>query len=276
MKRIVLVSLLAALSLAAVSCGPSAYTMRMDTRYPSASGFDFSGKQIAVVFLDNGKDSLFNCTVADHLAADLEDDYFKGEQKIGIYRLPEVSGSRYSSRDTLASLIMELDTDVVILLDSPICLQSDSDGKTLVIAKAYSYDALGADSVKVVQAHLPSSKADVAGAGSVADALGEYFSSTWQTESYTLLYYEWGDKWTEALLNAEDMEWDKAIEKWMELTDTNDNVKRSCAEYNIALGCLITGEPALASEWLDRSDADCPVSLSKGLRKRINAKLGSN
>ena len=246
--------------------------MRMDTRYPSASGFDFTGKNVAVVFVDNGKDSLFNCTVADRLAAELEDDYFSGEQKIGIYRLPEVNGSRYFSRDTLTSLIMELDTDAVILLDSPQCLESDNDGKTLVIAKAYGYDALGTDSVRVVQAHLPSSSADIAGA--VADALGEYFSSTWQTESYTLLYYEWGDKWTDALLYAEDMQWDKALEKWLELTDTNDNVKRSCAEYNIALGCLITGEPALASEWLDRSDADCPVSLSKGLRKRINAKLG--
>jgi hypothetical protein len=274
MKRIALVSLLAALSLAAVSCGPSAYTMRMDTRYPSASGIDFTGKNISVVFLDNGKDSLFNCTVADRLASDLESDYFKGEQKIGIYRLPEVSGSRYSSRDTLASLIMELDSDVVILLDSPLCLESENDGKTMVIAKAYSYDSLGADTVKVVQAQLPSSGADTAGAQSVAVALGQYYSGTWQTESYTLLYYDWGDRWTEALEYAEDMEWDKAIELWMELCDTNDNVKRSCAEYDIALGCLIMGQPDLASEWLDRSDADCPVSLSKGLRKRINYRLG--
>ena len=273
MKRIALVSLLAALSLAAVSCGPSAYTMRMDTRYPSASGIDFSGKTISVVFLDNGRDSLFNCTVADRLAGDLEEDYFKGERKIGIYRLPEVSGSRYSSRDTLTSLIMELDTDVVILLDSPQCLESGNDGKTMVIAKAYCYDALGTDTVKVVQALLPSSKADIAGAGSVAGALGEYYAATWQTESFTLLYFDWTDKWTDALIYAEDMEWAKAIETWMELAATNDNVKRSCAEYNIALGCLVMGDPALASEWLDRSDADYPVSLSKGLRKRINNRL---
>ena len=274
MKRIVFASLLAVLSLAAVSCGPSAYTIMMDTRYPSASGIDFTGKNISVVFLDNGRDSLFNCTVADRLASELEDDYFAGQQNIGIYRLPEVNGSRYSSRDTLASLIMELDTDVVILLDSPLCLESDNDGKTMVIAKAYSYDALGTDSVKVVQAQLPSSKADVAGAGSVADALGEYYSGTWQTESYTLLYYDWGTKWTEALEYAEDMEWDKAIDKWLEIVSTDDNVVRSCAEYNIALGCLIMGQPGLASEWLDRSDADCPVSLSNGLRKRINYRLG--
>lgn len=274
MKRIALVSLLAALSFAAVSCGPSAYTMRMDTRYPSASGIDFTGKGISVVFLDNGKDSLFNCTVADRLASALEQDYFKGEQKIGIYRLPEVSGSRYSSRDTLASLIMELNTDVVILLDSPLCLDSENGGKDMVISKAYSYDSLGADTVKVVQVQLPSSRSDVAGAGSMADALGEYYSGIWQTESYTLLYYDLGDKWTSALEYAEDMEWDKAIELWMELADTDDNVKRSCAEYDIALGCLIMGQPQLASEWLDRSDEDCPISLSDGLRKRINYRLG--
>ena len=274
MKRIALVSLLAALSFAAVSCAPSAYTIRMDTRYPSASGIDFTGKNISVVFLDNGKDSLFNCTLADRLASELEKDYFAGDQKIGIYRLPEVSGSRYSARDTLASLIMELDTDAVILLDSPMCLDSAADGKSMVISKAYSYDSLGADTVKVVQVQLPSSRSDIAGAGSVADALGGYYSGTWQTESYTLLYYEWTDKWTDALEYAEDMEWDKAIALWMELCDTKDNVKRSCAEYDIALGCLVMGQPQLASEWLDRSDEDCPISLSEGLRKRINYRLG--
>lgn len=273
MKRIVLASALAVLTFAMVSCGPSSYTMMMDTRYPSASGIDFTGKSISVVFLDNGKDSLFNYTVADRLAAGLESDYFGGEQKINVFRLPEVPDSRYSSRDTLASLIMELDTDAVILLDSPLFLESGNDGKTLAIAKSYSYDSMGSDSVKVVQAHLPSGTADTSSARAVADALGEYYSGTWQTESYTLIYFDWGSKWTDALDYATDMEWDKAIELWLELTDTNDNVARSCAEYDIALGCLIMGQPELAGEWLDRSDADYPVSLSKGLRKRIEYRL---
>ncbi len=273
MKRIVLVTVLAALSLAAVSCGPSAYTMKMDTRYPSASGIDFAGKSISVVFLDNGRDSLFSCTVADLLASKMEEDYFGGESGIGIYRLPEVSGSDYSSRDTLSSLIMELDTDVVILLDSPL-YRGDSDAENpVVVCRAYAYDSMGADSVKVVQGRLLSSETDAEGAANLADALGEYYGGHWLTESFTLLYYGGGRKWSEALEYALDMKWDKAIDKWLELTDTKDITVRACAEYNIALGCLVSGQPQLALEWLDLSDRDGKVYLSSGLRTRINNRL---
>ncbi len=274
MKRIVLVAAVAALSLAAVSCGPSAYTMRMDTRYPSASGIDFAGKSISVVFLDNGRDSLFNCTVADLLASKMEEDYFGGEPEIGIYRLPESSGSDYSSRDTISSLIMELDTDVVILLDSPLYRESSDAESAVVVCRAYAYDSMGADSVKVVRGRLLSSETDAEGASAVADALGEYYSGNWRTESFTLLYYYPGSRWTDALEYAEKMQWDKAIEKWLKLTETDNNIIRSCAEYNIALGCLVSGQPELALEWLDLSDKDGKVNLSSGLRTRILQRLG--
>ena len=45
--------------------------------------------------------------------------------------------------------------------------------------------------------------------------------------------------------------------------------KRACAAYNIALGCFMSGLPDLALEWLDRSDKDQPISISKDLRKKI-------
>lgn len=274
MKRILIVSILAALSLAASSsCGPSAYTMNMDTRYPSASGIDFAGKSISVVFLDNGKDSLFNVTVADLLASRMEEDYFGGESGIGIYRLPQVSGGVYSSRDTLSSLIMELDTDVVILLDSPASRDGGDGSDEVVVARAYVYDSMGADSVKVVQGRLLSSETDVEGASVLADALGEYYAGTWRTESFTLLYYDMGRRWLQALEYALNMEWDKAIDKWLELTDTDDNTVRACAEYNLALGCLVSGQPELAQEWLDLSDRDGKVYLSSGLRTRIKERL---
>ena len=50
-------------------------------------------------------------------------------------------------------------------------------------------------------------------------------------------------------------------------------LKRSCAEYNIAIACLMLGDAELAIEWLDRSDADCNLPMSEALRKRISARL---
>ena len=59
---------------------------------------------------------------------------------------------------------------------------------------------------------------------------------------------------------------------WLELLETNDLLKRSCAEYNIAVACYMLGDYNLASEWLDLSDKDNLLPLSDALRKRIEAR----
>ena len=56
------------------------------------------------------------------------------------------------------------------------------------------------------------------------------------------------------------------------LKSSNDLLRRSCAEYNIAVACYMMGEYELASEWLDRSDKDNKLPLSDGLRKRIDSR----
>ena len=60
----------------------------------------------------------------------------------------------------------------------------------------------------------------------------------------------------------------------MNLLDTNNPEKKACACYNIALGCFMMGQPALALEWLDRSDSETPISLSKELRTKIKEYTG--
>ena len=59
---------------------------------------------------------------------------------------------------------------------------------------------------------------------------------------------------------------------WLELLSSKDMLKRSCAEYNIAVACYMLGDLDLASEWLDRSDTDNRLAQSDALRKRINAR----
>ena len=89
---------------------------------------------------------------------------------------------------------------------------------------------------------------------------------------YTFIYFE-SDGWDAASQAAYSYKWKEAIEEWMKLLETNNTLKRSCAEFNIATACYLLGDNELALKWLDRSDADYPVSLSSGLRKRINARM---
>ena len=60
------------------------------------------------------------------------------------------------------------------------------------------------------------------------------------------------------------------MDMWITLLSTNDMLRRSCAEYNIATACYMLGEYDLALEWLDRSDKDNKLPYSDALRKRIN------
>lgn len=59
---------------------------------------------------------------------------------------------------------------------------------------------------------------------------------------------------------------------WMTFLDTNDPLKRSSAEYNIAVACYMLGDYALAKEWLELSDNDNRLPLSDALHKRIDSR----
>ena len=51
-------------------------------------------------------------------------------------------------------------------------------------------------------------------------------------------------------------------------------MKKATAEYNIAVACYMLGDFDLATQWLDRSDADNMMpTLSDALRKRINSRI---
>ena len=108
-------------------------------------------------------------------------------------------------------------------------------------------------------------------ARNIGSRLADSFVSTWESESYTLIYYE-SSAWIDAASSAVEYKWTEAIDRWITLLDTSNLQRRSCAEYNIALACYMMGEYDLALEWLDRSDKDCPISLSGSLRQRINTR----
>ena len=197
---------------------------------------------------------------------------------------------------------MDTGCDIVFLFDAPefgnvqIKEQKTSTSGTYypvsvpVAVKLYGFDSLsGSDTVRVwtgtrmLSANMEASLGRQAAAdslwnriGSSAENLGEVsartFAPVWKEETYSFIYYESPEAWLAAAQYASDYKWNEAMKVWISLLDTNNPMKRSCAEYNIATACFLMGDNELALKWLNSSDEDYPISLSKALRKRIQAR----
>lgn len=305
MKRSLLSAIAALSALVALqSCDPQAFSMNVEMRYPSSSGMSIDGKSVAVVYLneDSAKDSVFNECLANGFASAIEKNYFNGAEAVNLYKMPKVGGGVYSNADTLINLIVDTGCDIVFLFDAPefgnvqIKEQKTSTSGTYypvsvpVAIKLYGFDSLsGSDTVRVwtgtrmLSANMESSLGRQAAAdslwnriGSSAENLGEVsartFAPVWKEETYTFIYYESPEAWLTAAQYASDYKWNEAMKVWISLLDTNNPMKRSCAEYNIATACFLMGDNELALKWLNSSDEDYPISLSKALRKRIQAR----
>lgn len=305
MKRSLLSAIAALSALVALqSCDPQAFSMNVEMRYPSSSGMSIDGKSVAVVYLneDSAKDSVFNECLANGFASAIEKNYFNGAEAVNLYKMPKVVGGVYSNADTLINLIVDTGCDIVFLFDAPefgnvqIKEQKTSTSGTYypvsvpVAVKLYGFDSLsGSDTVRVwtgtrmLSANMEASLGRQAAAdslwnriGSSAENLGEVsartFAPVWKEETYSFIYYESPEPWLAAAQYASDYKWNEAMKVWISLLDTNNPMKRSCAEYNIATACFLMGDNELALKWLNSSDEDYPISLSKTLRKRIQAR----
>lgn len=294
------------------SCDPQAFSLNVEMRYPSKSGIDLTGKSIAVVCLEDDaqKDSVFNSYLVNGFASSLEREYFSGEHAVSIYKMDKLPGGNYASVDSLAKIVMSSGEDIVFLFDAPdfgsvsVSEKEYSPSDTAVYYTAnvpftlnlYAYDSMGkVDTVyawkgsrtlsSTLAADVYTSRADIpemlwpklSQQAEQAGALSsKIFMPTWKSEQYTVVYFDSPSAWNTASEAAYNFKWHEAIKEWMLLAETNNITRRSCAEYNIALGCYMLGDNALALKWLDQSDADYPISLSAGLRKRIKARMQGN
>lgn len=276
MKRL----LAAFISVAAVvSCAPAAYYISVDKRVASDAGIDLGGKSMSVVYLESedGVDSLLNNRISDAIALGLENEYFGDDVAIDVLKMKKDPSGDYMSRDSMVNLVMTVGTDVVFLVDTPEMRGKDSEGKLLVRSRVYGYDSMGKDSVVVLSSNYKlNSMEDVGKAISVGANLSKPLRNNWQREDFIVIYFE-SLQWLSALEDADEFKWDAAIEKWMDIaTKSANSQQRSCAMYNIAVGCYAMGESELALEWLDQSDKTYVVSpLTSDLRRRIEASISS-
>ena len=273
---------MASVVVALAACSPQAYVMRLEMRTPSSSGLDLDNKSMAVVYLDNGtyRDSLFNNCFADGLAQGLEKEYFEGKRSIDIYSAYQAEGEDYSSKDSLQSLVIRLNKDVIFLVDQPEFADGTGE-KVDCKTEVYVYDSMNAkDEVKRASVARKVTASDAEGSmlGSDAQMLGlgtaKPFLGSWTPESHSVIYFDgFNEQWERALYLASEMRWEEAREIWMELAQHRDILQASCAQYDTALACYMMRQYDLALEWLDLSDKTQVVSLSQGLRKRILEKM---
>ena len=264
------------LGMALVSCSPSAYVLNLESRRPSESGLDLAGKSLSVIYLESsdGRDSLFNNRAADALAYGLENEFYDGAEAVKVYNLVKDDAGDYASKDTASQYIMLLDSDVVMILDTPTVTEDIS--RPSLCSRLYVYDSMAGedDDITILQSIVAASALnDASRAMNVGSALLKPMRSQWEHESYTVLYFDGlGRKWIDAVMKADDLKWSEAIDLWLDLAALKDRTQSSCAMYDIALGCYMLEQYDLALEWLDSSDRTLPLSLNRGLRKRILAK----
>ncbi|MDT3366351.1 MAG: DUF6340 family protein [Bacteroidota bacterium] len=247
MKRIILLTALAGLLLTA--CGPQTYTKYMHVRQPSRSGMDLSKRTMSVVYLSD-KDSLTeiaSAKQANFLAANLEKDYFGGEEKVALYRLEKDPKGDYSQRDTLIRMVVGTGDDVVFLVDTP--EQGHQAAYNVYVLDSMS----GSDEVKKFAGE---------------NRIGDEFSPEWVLVNFDVLYFEAASRWDKATDYVEMDQWEDAMKVWMEIaSDSRNNLRRAAACYNTAIASWLLGEKELAIKWLDRADASYKLDSAITLRR---------
>jgi len=260
---------------AAVSCSPQVYSLHLDVRQPSASGLDLARKSMAIVTMET-PDSTFDRNAASAMARVLENDYFGGEELIGMYRVPAADTV---SLDLMHSLVMDTEADVVFVLNSTLGAAT-AESRVPISTQLSVYDSMQEDKVhRFKGAAILVPKPGETGLQEEAEKVGgrvaTRFVSNWKPESFSLYYFDDlnSAKWEKALRLSYEHQFGKAMDVWMEFMKGGTVLKRACAAYNIAMAFYLLEDIEMASKWLDAADSMENLTLSKGLRKRINERL---
>ena len=264
------------LALMAAACSPQVYSLQLDVRQPSLSGLDLARKTMAVVTMEQ-EDSLFDRNCASAFAKALDSDYFGGQDVVELYTVPAADSV---SLDMMHSLVMDTEADVVFVLSNTLGAPDEVEQKIPLKTSLGVYDSMGEDKVHRFGGHtsfLPEKYEE--GFPEMAEKVGQRISnrfvSQWKTESFSLYYFDnmQAGQWEKALGYAYKGEYAKAIDVWAGLLDSGSEVSKAAACYNIAMAMYLLEDPYMASRWLDKADSLENLTLSPGLRKRIQARL---
>ena len=282
MKKIILTLFSAATLLSAVSCGPTSYTLGIEMRQPSDSGLDLAGKDIAVRYLEGedstSLDSRFCKAFARGLSMTMADANTQSDEAY-VYRLPLKEGVDYTKRDSLISLVLMVNADVVFLLEpTEISLALESGRSGTCRTALHVYDTMNSvDRVlyfggnTYLKDGVNSKNVDRKGEKAGREFAWS-FRPNWKLENFPVLYYD-SEQWHQAIACAEEYKWKEAMDIWLKCLETNNLLRRSSAAYNLSFACYMIGDYQLALDWLDSSDKDCKLSVNDAMRQRIQAAM---
>lgn len=311
MKRNISCALSAVLSAAflasAVSCGPSAYTLSVETSQPSVSGVNLAGKTVSVVYMDSGQepDSLFAAAMASAFVSELENEYFGGDSLVPLFCLDKAASADFPTKSSMVDLLVDTGSDVLFLLDSP-AFGNDfrirkipvADGSCTAAAaipfsvNLYVYDSMDKrDTVLLfsgsTEANISASvsgteseegleyilKSNMQGtASAVGSASGRKFAPEWEFENIVFFMYG-SQEWYNTYYYVNDYQWQKAMDIWMSMLDTPNLEKKACLEYNLAAACYMQGQYRLASDWLEMSKEHFSLPYVRALEEKISSRL---
>lgn len=83
--------------------------------------------------------------------------------------------------------------------------------------------------------------------------LASNISTQWETQERMLISYGDDSDWEVAYQLSQEFKWQEAVEKWMKLSESENPKKAAYAAYNIAVGCEMMEQFALAEKWLEIS-----------------------
>ena len=277
MKRAI-IAIAAALLLAA--CSPQVYPLYLEVRQPSSSGFNLNRKSMSIVYMEgnNNLDSLFERRAASAMARTLEEDYFDGEEVVGLYSVPSLDTVTV---ENMRSLVMDTDKDVVFLLSTQMDVPQDTTVAMSIPLKArmYVYDSMGEDKVRSFKGSSVMNVARMQDLEEKADDVGKTISgrflSGWKTESFSYYFFDdfSVDEWVEGIQFANDGAFAKSADVWMTLVKKGSNIKRACAAYNLAMTFYLMEDYEMSAKWLALAEKMEDLALTPGLRTRLNAYL---
>lgn len=293
--------LLAIVALVLFSCGPQAAYFQVEAKDMQGETVAMDNKQIAVLSVASSArtDSTRSANAALGLAEKLRQD--RGwENPLPVFSVSTKEFAGFSSpmgldKEFLKELMFTTGADLQIFVEdlrfSNYTIESavnyEADYSTNIVSLPYTvnmhiYDVLEdsllcAVAVKdtvYMQLLSDNGKKDYSGfisgkLAEVSSVVGESLASRlthqWETQERMLVNYPENEDWEKPLELAMKFRWKEAVALWMPMASSSNAHIAAYAAYNIAVGCDMMGQFALAREWADFS--------VKKYRFRENAEL---
>lgn len=269
------------------SCAPQARYAEFEERIPAEFDLPVGGRNIAIFAVKEHFDSTFTTGIMGGFMAKLAEDRGIGLDRIRNYLVSDPGYARDSA--ILRRILAERGSELNFVISDAVMEKpernADNYYQVMVIpyaARLGVYDSLSnciyenlfADSIFIKSFRYGGEKI-----GEVEEYMAEIsfemgrtlasaLSPQWKGENRMLAVFS-GNAWTKACRMAQDFKWEDAIEIWMKLADSANPLHSAYAAYNVAVGCEVLGNTALAGKWIDYSLARMQTREALALKEEL-------